>query len=83
MTPMTIPELKTILSIEGIDPAWYSLDGCPHEDCYMITDQPNGWAVFYFEHGHIVDRCVFRSESEACEHLLSTLLRTHPRHVTH
>lgn len=75
--------LKPVLEHEGIRSDAYSLNGLPSQreetnpahSTYVIDPFGFGWKVFRDDDGNESCVRVFRTEDEACGHLLDLLLR--------
>lgn len=70
-------ELLAALNRDGINPHAYSLDGGHSAEKYVLAARPEGWSVYYFEHGLETGRFDFATEDAACHHLFE-LLRSDP-----
>lgn len=68
-------ELEQQLSLMGIRPDAYSLDGGHPSEAYVLTETATGWCTYYSERGQESGRVVFEDESEAFHHLLALLKR--------
>ena len=66
--------LKTILDENKIRENVYSLNGGITHDTYCIEKQDQDWSVYYTERGKKINERFFKSESDACEYLLSLIL---------
>jgi len=71
---VTREELRYLLHTKGVSPETYCLDGGLPAECYVLDESYGKWSVYYSERGHRNDEAVFRSEDEACRHLLELLL---------
>lgn len=81
---MSKSDLKFELDRSGIDPHFYSLDGCDSGDVYVLDTLPDGsWTVSFSERGSRREVAVFASESEACLHLLDRCLTAKERWERH
>jgi hypothetical protein len=66
--------LELILDALGIPKAAYFIGDGMRGECYFLTRDSRGrWCTYYSERGAKVGIKYFDSESEACEHLLTTL----------
>lgn len=72
---MNRDKVREVARAEGIRPDAYSLDGGDHEDRYVLAIETGGWSVYFVERGERTDVTHFETEEEACDHLLSLLLR--------
>ena len=63
---MTIRDLQQRLTDERIYESIYSLrDESEHDDCHVITQESDGWHVFYKEREKRVLEVVFSDENSA------------------
>ena len=67
--------LRTRLEEEGFPEDSYSLDGDISRDAYCLYQSANTWSTFFLERGLRQNEKFFKTESEACLHLLSTMMR--------
>ncbi|HET8572897.1 MAG TPA: hypothetical protein VFL76_03405 [Edaphocola sp.] len=69
-------ELKIKLDELGIRPSDYSLDGVlkPMSTILLFSDS-RWWTFDYDERGRAQDKMSFDTEDEACQHILSRLIR--------
>jgi hypothetical protein len=67
---MTVAQLSRLLYELNVPPDLYRLDGSHLELAEVLTREDTGWAVFLSERGEQTDRVEFRSEHDACIHLL-------------
>jgi len=73
--------LREFLNRERIDPRAYGLEGAAglpiedREERYFLEKVQSGWSLYYWERGLRSGETSFRSEDEACRHLLDLLLR--------
>jgi hypothetical protein len=70
---MTIDQLKTILVSERFRPDSFAMNDPSSNESYCIDAGTGLWSVYYSERGNKNDLRTFRSESDACEHLLHRL----------
>ncbi|MEY9842475.1 hypothetical protein ABH941_007762 [Streptacidiphilus sp. EB103A] len=70
---MNRTELRTILESEGFRPDAYSLNGGLPSETYCLSQQGNGWVVYYSERGIRSGLRPFRDEAEACAYFLEQL----------
>jgi len=90
---MNREDLKSLLRSEGIDDGAYVLEGDEHSGdlskhpraysgIYVLKVVVGGWAVFGYERGHRLNETMFELEDEACQELLTRLLRDHTTRET-
>ena len=76
---MTIPKnlnkesSLSLLRSLGVREDTYSLNGETTHDRYVLEEIYGQWCVYYFERGLRIGESVFRSEGEACRHLVQLL----------
>ncbi|MFY0675904.1 MAG: hypothetical protein JXR18_01345 [Neptuniibacter sp.] len=73
---MNRKELKEKLDQESIKPTSFSLEAenfDPNE-VLCLRQEDAGWVVYYSERGLQTGKQNFKSESEACDHMLKELL---------
>ncbi len=68
---MDIEELKKKLLESTIDPRIYSFRGGLDEEKVTIEREPRGWSVYYVERGEKKQQQFFKTEDEACRHMLA------------
>jgi hypothetical protein len=74
---MNLSELEKKLEENKIREDVYSLYGAEHDGRKVIKSLPNGkWQVFFSERGNKLGLREFDCESDACLHLLKSLLRS-------
>ena len=81
MAELTLNTLSDLLNSRGVDPDAYSLSGGLPNESYCIDRDGTDWLVYYSERGLRSGLQRFNTESDACSHLLSVLIRdttTHP-----
>jgi hypothetical protein len=72
---MNKQELRQRLVAEGVSEFAYSLDGGLPGDQFVLSDDGSGnWSVYFSERGHRWDLQTFRTEDEACLHILRLIL---------
>lgn len=73
---MNVKELKRKLVSMGVPDGWYSINGAPLADTYILQQVYYYWEVFYVdERGNQGKIYRFDEESEACLYLLEALKR--------
>ena len=66
-------QLRYLLAKEGV-PEWaYSLSGGLAEDRLCLDEVHGRWLVYYVERGRRWNERWFRTEDEACRHMLDQL----------
>ncbi len=70
---MNTAELRKKLLELGIDEYAFVINGKPNYECTCIQEKNGKWEVFYYERGDILDKKVFETENEACEHMLQSM----------
>ena len=81
MPKLTLNTLSDLLKSRGIHSDAYSLPGGLPNESYCIDRDGTDWLVYYSERGLRSGLQRFNTESDACSHLLSILIRdatTHP-----
>jgi hypothetical protein len=80
---MNRQELRERLIVEGVSEFAYSLDGGFSGEQYVLSDDGYGsWSVYYSEKGHRLHLRTFRTEDEACSHILQLILDNHTTRKT-
>ena len=73
---MTIVDLKIELEKTGIPSSWYLLEEKGNEDMrHCISQLDNMWCVYFSERGNRFQMREFSSEADACQELLSRMIR--------
>jgi hypothetical protein len=66
--------LKTELTLLGVEPHAYSLDGGLPSERHVISEESDGkWGVYYSERGQKTGLKIFDSESDACVFFLERI----------
>ena len=72
---MRVDELRNVLKQEGVREDAFSLEGGTPDERYVLSRGASGtWSVYYSERGIRTSVKEFRTEEDACDHLLRTLL---------
>src|SRR5205814_387629 len=74
---MTRSGFENAVNREGISPRSFSLSGGLPPEQYVLSQDANGWSVYYSEHGRRTGLRVFATERAALDHLFEQL-RTDP-----
>lgn len=73
---MNVEKLKRKLVSMGVPDGWYSINGTPLADTYILQQVYHYWEFFYVdERGNQGKIYRFAEESEACMHMLEVLKR--------
>lgn len=72
---MNRARLVEVAESEGIRPDVYSFVAPGKHHQYVLAIEPGGWTVYFVERDEHLDAEHFETEDEACQHLLSLLLR--------
>ena len=73
---MNIEELHILLEETGVSNIHYCLcGGLPDEKLCIEEKENKQWQVYYSERGHRQNPHIFDTESEACDYMLSRLMR--------
>lgn len=69
-------ELSARLIANNVDARSFSIDGTVKDESLTLENRsPETWVVYYSERGLRTGERFFGSEREACEYMLTTLLR--------
>lgn len=72
---MNLAQLRSYLEANQVRRDAYSLVGGQPSEAYCIETLPDGYSVYYSEHGARTSMQRFNTEAEACARLLELLRR--------
>lgn len=71
---MTIPEMRQMLSMAGVDDDEYIVGGGGRDGAWCILDHNGAWEVFTWDRGAKGKVQVFSNEDAACYYLFGRLV---------